>query len=514
MKDCLLVCVKCLGFLLLLPFAVVLILFVGPLIYYRGTVFNSDALAQKYRKEGVRLQGQVIARWKKNGGEKSGPTFHVRVVYRVGQDRYVKNDMVVNQGLYSEQNLDLIRLPHYRKSAILFARVEGVDPDFPPSKLPNLFFAFFWMFLWNFIPIHIILTSIEACDFCTNLIGPVFCGMIALELLVGYWVAKLERDSDLKSTLYGAKRVSRSNDDTGAADDATPKYVSYGSFFDEGKHSFFSVISNIVLDLTTVVAWIGFAIYFLIFGGGYMLMDSLVMARWREKILQKILQRYESESTQVVGSVVCRQGQTLIVQYEVDAHVYKKRLIVPSHMVRTGCLHHRHESETVPDDPDILYLTDNPASATLKCQIDNPQHEKERFRKKICGGIFVMIIQLGFATLFIGIPILIQQENFDQTSGNPFGTQLFMLLPGILLACHIIFGCICAYIHYEFFFKRELLWGAKRVFPRAIENDEVLLDEEQELDVAVSLGQGWDELNITHSTTDDSVESRSLFTTL
>jgi len=358
----------------------------------------------------------------------------------------------------------------------------------------------------NIIPVFVILNSIEACDFCTNLVGPVFFGMIALELLVGYWVAKRDRDISLKSTLYGAKRVVRRNVDTGAADDATPKYVSYSDFFDEGKHSCFSVISSIFLDFITVVAWISFVIYLFIFGGGYMIMYSLVVARWRYKILQ----RYESESTQVVGSIVCRQGHAnsaVIVQYNVDAQVYKKRLIVPSHMVKVGCFH-RHEYETVPDDPDLLYITHDPASATLKCQIDNPQHESKTFRKHLCGGLCVTIMQVGFTTLYGGMII---QNNVFMSSGDPYGTELFILLAGILLACHITFGFIGACIHYEFFFKRELLWGAKRVFPRATENDEVLLDEEQELGIAVSLEPSWDELNITQTTTDESVSTTETF---
>ena len=156
-KDCIWAPIKCIGILLICPFTLVfgfifgiifIIFFSGPLIYYRGSLLNSDALAQKYKNEGVRLQGKVIARWKTGEISDAGPMFHVRVVYRVDQDRYVNNDMVVNQDLYSKQKLDLIRLPGYCKSAIIFVGLEGVDSDFPPSKLPSVFFAFFWMTMW------------------------------------------------------------------------------------------------------------------------------------------------------------------------------------------------------------------------------------------------------------------------------------------------------------------------------------------------------------------------------
>ena len=51
--------------LLLCPFAIAgaIIfgtLFAGPLVYYRSTILNSDALTEKYDKEGVRLQGKII----------------------------------------------------------------------------------------------------------------------------------------------------------------------------------------------------------------------------------------------------------------------------------------------------------------------------------------------------------------------------------------------------------------------------------------------------------------------
>ena len=145
--------IRCVGCILICPFMLVGTLlfgtlFAGPLVYYRGTILNSDALAENYSKNGVRLQGKVIARWKDSGGE-GEPTFHVRIVYEVDHERYVKNDLTVNQDLYSKSKQDLILLPDYPRSAILFAGVDGSDHDFPPSKLPAIYFGFFWMSLWN-----------------------------------------------------------------------------------------------------------------------------------------------------------------------------------------------------------------------------------------------------------------------------------------------------------------------------------------------------------------------------
>jgi len=214
-------------------------LILGPQFYYQEK--NSNALAAKYTKEGVRLQGKVIARWAEISDDTDLPTtFHVRVDYQVDQDRYVINDMSVNRDLYSKENLDLIRSPDYHKSAVLFASVKGVDPDFPRalSRGPEFYFALFYWTGCNIGLATFILNSIEACDFCANFVGPpVFCGMIVLEFAVGYWLEKRDRDNNLKSTLYGAKRMARSNVGTGTVEDATPEYTSYRHFVDEGKHS-------------------------------------------------------------------------------------------------------------------------------------------------------------------------------------------------------------------------------------------------------------------------------------
>mmetsp|Transcript_27816 Transcript_27816/g.45651 ORF Transcript_27816/g.45651 Transcript_27816/m.45651 type:complete len:119 (+) Transcript_27816:1329-1685(+) len=113
-----------------------------------------------------------------------------------------------------------------------------------------------------------------------------------------------------------------------------------------------------------------------------------------------------------------------------------------------------------------------------------------------------MLIQSNFTTYTFG-------GGYGIISPEAYDTQPFILLAGILLACHIILGFIGACIHYDFFFKRELLHGAKRVFPRAEENDELPVDEEQELDIAVSLEQGWDGMNTTQTTTDESVSTET-----
>jgi hypothetical protein len=235
------------------------------------------------------------------------------------------------------------------------------------------------------------------------------------------------------------------------ANDATPNHLSYSSFFEEDKHSCFSVISNIFLDFITAIAWIGVAIYFVIFGGGFVIMYSVVVRRRRDRLLEC----YKSKGIEEVGTVLCRQGHTkgiLVVQYTVDEQMYKKQLAVPFHMVRNGFVHHA-EYEAVSDDPDLLYINANPYSATLKCQIDNPQHENKLFRKKVWWGLCIMTIQVFFITLLIGAASMLDRA------------QSFFLLAGIVCSGEVVFGLLGACIHQKFFYERELLWGAKRVFP-------------------------------------------------
>lgn len=441
----------------------------GPLIYYRGTILNSYALTNKYSKEGLKLQGKVVAQRKDTSGE-AGPTYHVKVMYRVESERYVTNEMNAGQELYSNSKLDLIRLPDYPKSAILLASVDGFDTDFPPSKLPSIYFGLFWMSCWNGVTISTLLVVLDA----TNLTAPIFWGMTTLELLVGYWVAARDRNHSLKSTLHGAKRVARRN--SSSPDIKTPDHLSYFDLVGEPKHSVLFVLSTICLDLATAVAWICVAIYFVIFGGGYIIMYSVVVSRWRYQLLKC----YESNAIQELGTVISRQGHTLIVRYKVDEQLYKKRLLVPYHMVRSGCSH-RQEHEIVPDSPDLLYINGNPASAILKCEIDNSIHQRKRFQKGVFAGVYVMLIQVYLVTFIVGAIFELE------------GHESFLLLAGTFCSCELVFGLVGACIHHTFVYKKDLLFGAKRVLPRATENDEVL-DEEQELDIGVSLGEDCDEL--------------------
>merc|ERR1712071_264676 len=201
----------------------------------------------------------------------------------------------------------------------------------------------------------------------------------------------------------------------------------------------------------------------------------------------------------VSGAVACRQGSFgeggVIVKYTIDGQMSKTRLLVPYHMVRVGCAQHRREYETIPDDPVLLYIYDYPSSATLKCQIDNQEHERKRFLKLIGGGLYVMTLQIFLFTLILGASI---ELDWDQV----------FLLTGILCSFQFIFGLVGASIHHKLFFKRDLLWGAKRVSPRATESEvEKLPDEEQELDIAVPLDQGLE--NSTLYTLDESVSTTS-----
>ena len=321
------------GLVYLVLYVVFFFLFAGPLVYYRTTILNSNALSEKYVQEGIQLEGRVMKRWKTEGkGVDSPTTYHVRVEYRVNDTRFSK-EFTVSRDIFPQETLELIRLSEYPQSAVLFASVKDADPDFPPSKQGNfskaeaLYFAFGYLTILNLVPTAMVLSSIDSCIFCSMLIAPVFVGLVVLEMVVGYWVARKNRDSNLNATLFGATQ------DNNNLDIAAPKHVSYQEFCQEDTHSFLFVIRTILQDVGIVLGTIVALVYFVVLGGGCIIMYSLVIAKW----INRQLERYESNGDTVSGSVVCRQhNNEVIVQYQVDGQMYKKRLKAPLRLVTHG----------------------------------------------------------------------------------------------------------------------------------------------------------------------------------
>ena len=109
---------------------------------------------------------------------------------------------------------------------------------------------------------------------------------------------------------------------------------------------------NIVLDLITAVAcrlprlsiytwwWIYNNV---LFGGGKMEMNQRVHKWWGLSFVGK-----------------AKTKRRVIVQYEVDAEVYKKRLVVPLHI---------RDDETVPGGFNLLYITERRPEHLATAQI-------------------------------------------------------------------------------------------------------------------------------------------------
>lgn len=498
--QCLLCPLKCLLAIILLQiftavFFIVCIFSIGPLMFYKGTIFNSNALVEKYITEGLRLQGSVVKRWEKNG------IFHMRVEYRANNDgRYVKDFLVPKSDYDSQSTLELIRLPDYPRSAILYASVKDKDADFLPSHDgESIFVAFIWITIWNLIPVAAPLAAIETCSYCKMIIAPVFVGLMVFEFSVGYYFAKHDRDLYLRSTLYGAKRVGFSEKDK---DSALPKHVSYQEFFHQDGHSCLFVVRNILFVFFVLVpATILVFAYILVLGGGYDVMSCLVTSKWKTKLLET----YESSSSTTSGTIVCRQpNDMMVVQYHVGDQAYKKRLEAPYLMAQNSnpcCGRKRLEEDTVPDNPELLYLTNLPTSAFFKNRIDNRNEEAKYMRKRMRRGLFVMIIQVGLATLMCGLAL---------SNNSTYATEAapFLVVAGICIACHIVFGLLGACIHYRSVFRKVLLYGAKKVNPTQVPHvDTRVVDEEVNVGVLWNEDGMDEETEATVSTSDESADT-------
>lgn len=230
-----------------------------------------------------------------------------------------------------------------------------------------------------------------------------------------------------------------------------------------------------------------------------MMMYSLVIARRRNKWLG--LYNDSSKTFSILGSVVCQQGSgNVIVLYTIDSQTYyKKCMTLPHTMVRHGCRSSiQYENISNEDSPELLHFVNQPASAVLKIRIDHRQEEQKRFIKQKWAGLYAMAIQITLPTLFIG---LIIQDNQESD-----GVMIYLFVAGIFLACHILLGLAGACFQFHFFFKRELLDGAKAVHsPRDTDHDTTILDEEQELGPLQAISEETESDLV--STTDESADN-------
>jgi len=324
-------CCICLVVTPLLPFA--FILFFGPVIYFQGAGLNSNALTAKYVSEGDLYYGAVVKRWEYTSGD-HGTAYFVLVSYTFDARRYTKKFQVFPD-TYGNNTIELLCLPDYPRSAILRDSAKHFDKDFPPSKGFSRFFGFFWSTIWTLIPTFIILNSVS-CSYCGSLLAPVFFGAISFEYFVGYFIASHLRDRDLWPAVYGAKLDDQTQE-------VLPRRISYKEFCDEETQSYvcIRVIGGIFKDLFIALCCIPLFLYFSAFLGAHLVTWSLLSSFVKPKLFAKY--RYH-DALSTIGNVVTRgiRDKTIIVSYEVNSKIYKKKI---------------QTSGGIPDEPELVYLS-------------------------------------------------------------------------------------------------------------------------------------------------------------
>jgi len=424
---------------------------VGPMMYYRNTILGSEALWEKYATEGIRFSGRIVKKWKAGGNDSEGyeAPYSANVAYQVESSIYVRYGQTISLEQFENPTatmLDLIRLPNYPQSAIPYSYIQVKYPGFRPSTTIWIIVAYLWTLSWNLIPLAFLLKSVDACPYGTKLIGPIFLGLVAMEFFVGYFLVKWHRDAALQNTLYGAQVAGNSH--MMVRESTPPPRVSY----DEFCHSkddlptttptclFWCIAGTILRDLGIFVAWVVvIPSYLIALGGGFVVCNAFVSAVWRIRLLEKY--NDDSASTTVEGLVVCRRHSGAIVQYEVhdDYQIYEKWI----------------PKTKLSDKPMLVYLTDLPRSAELKCRIDNLRHEQRNYWKDMFGGLLLMLLQVGFAAFVAGKTLPEQVGSMDPVIS-------FAIAAGIATAAHLVFGFVCAMLYYQCVIRRELLYGGKQ----------------------------------------------------
>jgi hypothetical protein len=407
-----------------------------PTIYFNKEI-NCHALYVKYASQGVQLQGSITKKWQVIVKGKKEPVTNVQVLYQVGEFLYSKVlQLPAQQPVNDEESstaVDLVLMPGYPKSAILYAVVKVVDPDFPPHARDELPWAIFLTTFFASIPYAILLWGFDLYNAWLTIL--VIIPVVVLSFACAYWFTTRSRDNELHQLLYGAKPEDNGN---GAVHILSKEdRMSYEEFcqLDHSHRPSYGTILRVAVEGTLWCA------YYVPFLGCFLVWYGIAVPRWKRALLQ--LYDSESDIWCVVGSIACKQDNIdmniagVIVQYRTtDNQIYKKRLILPL-QVRQG----------MPESPELIYLKDLPKSVIYKGTVLDQlcaQNAMKRMRVScVCGGLLLMMIQ-------VGIPIWIGSI-----------LELALWIAGTLLVCNFVMGYVGVWIRYHTVIERELLGGAK-----------------------------------------------------
>ena len=143
LNDCVVNALYSLAVLAILPFVflgifIFFLLFGAPTMYFLSRP-NSRKLKlyEKYREEAVHLRGNVLKWWTSKVKNTTTRSHHIKVIYNIHQERYIKELHDVSPIAYLQTRLDLMVLPLYPRSAILLEEAQKTDVV-GATSIPNL----------------------------------------------------------------------------------------------------------------------------------------------------------------------------------------------------------------------------------------------------------------------------------------------------------------------------------------------------------------------------------------
>jgi hypothetical protein len=407
-------------------------------------------LNKLYLAEGIRLSGSILEQWTSNSNSEFGTItyYHVKVLYEApGGGMYVKN-FKVTQYEQSLENIQLIILPQYPASAILYSTIDplaqwmpfevvkwftiGTVERFtidPADQFEKMFFLFMWIFLSNFAIVSFCRENLLLNDWAVALI--IVCE-VYISFVIGYFMSFSMIHDAVQNIMFDATPYDESpyDDDESSLEVQQPcpsmPRITYEEIFPHGSYTFCSILQSIVIDLLkSCVRMILFVLG--IFLAGLWCICPII----DERTKRRISEQYIVNGTIVEGKVVHRfaLGWKARVQYTVTdtstSNILRYEKTIPGAHLIAG------RQVQIPDDLRLYILhPDLPCSARFADEIE--LHDKTyEFNKWVEMAFYIVYLALQQSVcvwlLFYQFPTAAWSLSVISTCAIVLGVQLFML---------------------------------------------------------------------------------------
>ena len=391
----------------------------GPYCYFIWLFLEKD-LNELYLAEGIRLSGSVLERpthtYSINVGCDSYTVYHVKVLYEApGGGMYVKN-CAVTEAKLAQTNIQLIVLPQYPASAILYSRVDPLGDRLPPDKTFLLPLSFVWvLFTCDQLSGFLLSRGLQ------NVWAVAL--IIVCEVCISFVVSFFVID---QQGLYNIEFDATPYDESQEVQQPRPPMpkITYQEIFPHGSYTFFSILQSIVIDFLNVFA---LGIFLMIaLGAGLWCISPIIDKRTRRQLSEQ----YITNGTIVEGKVVHRfaLGWKARVQYAVidisTSKILRYEKTIPGAHRIAG------RQVQIPDDPRLYILHPNlPCSARFADEIE--LHDKiYEFNKWVKMTFYIVYLALQQSVcvwlLFFKFPTA-WSLSIISTCAIVLGVQLFVL---------------------------------------------------------------------------------------